>query len=92
MMVGFKVLMTLGLLAIGGIFVMDQLMNIGQFVAAEIIILLIMNSVEKLISSLETIYDVLTGIEKVGQVTDLELEKNSGLDVEVEMSISWNAG
>ncbi|MFT5667704.1 MAG: ABC-type bacteriocin/lantibiotic exporter with double-glycine peptidase domain [Vicingaceae bacterium] len=84
LMVMFKVLMTVGLLAIGGILVMDQLMNIGQFVAAEIIILLIMNSVEKLISSLETIYDVLTGIEKVGQVTDLELEKNTGLDVEVE--------
>ena len=84
LMVMFKVLITLGLLAIGGILVMDQLMNIGQFVAAEIIILLIMNSVEKLISSLETIYDVLTGIEKVGQVTDLELEKNTGLDIEVE--------
>lgn len=84
LMVIFKVLMTIGLLAIGGILVMDQLMNIGQFVAAEIIILLIMNSVEKLIGSLETIYDVLTGIEKVGQVTDLELEKSSGLDIEVE--------
>lgn len=84
LMVIFKVLMTVGLLAIGGILVMDQLMNIGQFVAAEIIILLIMNSVEKLIGNLETIYDVLTGIEKVGQVTDLELENNKGLDIEVE--------
>lgn len=84
LMVVFKVLMTVGLLAIGGILVMEQLMNIGQFVAAEIIILLIMSSVEKLISSLETIYDVLTGLEKVGQVTDLELEKSGGLDIEVE--------
>lgn len=84
LMIVFKVLMTIGLLAIGGILVMDQLMNIGQFVAAEIIILLIMNSVEKLIRSLETIYDVLTGLEKVGQVTDLKLEKKSGLDIEVE--------
>lgn len=84
LMVVFKVLVTIGLLAIGGILVMEQLMNIGQFVAAEIIILLIMNSVEKLISSLETIYDVLTGIEKVGQVTDLELENLKGLDIEVE--------
>lgn len=84
LMVIFKVLMTVGLLAIGGILVMDQLMNIGQFVAAEIIILLIMNSVEKLIRSLESIYDVLTGIEKVGQVTDLELENSNGLDIEVE--------
>lgn len=84
MMVVFKVLMTLGLLALGGILVMEQLMNIGQFVAAEIIILLIMNSVEKLIRNLETFYDVLTGLEKVGQVTDLELENKEGLDIEVE--------
>ena len=83
-MVVFKVLMTVGLLAIGGILVMEQLMNIGQFVAAEIIILLIMSSIEKLIASLETIYDVLTGLEKVGEVTDLELEKTGGLDIEVE--------
>lgn len=84
LMVGFKVLITIGLLALGGILVMEQLMNIGQFVAAEIIILLVMNSVESLIKSLETIYDVLTGLEKVGQVTDLELENRDGLDVEVE--------
>jgi len=87
-MVVFKVLMTIGLLALGGILVMEQLMNIGQFVAAEIIILLIMNSVEKLIASLETIYDVLTGLEKVGQVTDMELEETEGLDVEVECQSS----
>ncbi|MAY83606.1 MAG: ABC transporter ATP-binding protein/permease [Flavobacteriales bacterium] len=84
LMVGFKVLITVGLLAIGGLLVMEQLMNIGQFVAAEIIILLIMSSVESLIKSLETIYDVLTGLEKVGQVTDLELENRKGLDIEVE--------
>ncbi len=75
LLVGFKVLVATGLLAIGGILVMEQHMNIGQFVAAEIIILLIMGSVEKLILSLETIYDVLTSLEKVGQVTDLELEE-----------------
>jgi len=48
-------------------------MNIGQFVAAEIIIILIINSVEKLIKSLDSIYDVLTALEKIGYVTDMEL-------------------
>jgi ABC-type bacteriocin/lantibiotic exporter with double-glycine peptidase domain len=81
LMVVFKVLVATGLLAIGGILVMEQLMNVGQFVAAEIIILLIMTSVEKLILSLETIYDVLTSLEKIGQVTDLELEQSEGIDM-----------
>lgn len=80
-MVIFKVIVAAGLLLIGGILVMEQRMNIGQFVAAEIIILLVINSVEKLVLSLETIYDVLTSLEKVGQVTDMELDSNEGINL-----------
>ncbi|MGB5318870.1 peptidase domain-containing ABC transporter, partial [Eudoraea sp.] len=77
-MIGFKVLVTVGLLLIGGILVLNQEMNIGQFVAAEIIILLVINSVEKLILGLETFYDLLTSLEKLGQVVDKELEPQDG--------------
>ncbi|MFT4660241.1 MAG: ABC-type bacteriocin/lantibiotic exporter with double-glycine peptidase domain [Patiriisocius sp.] len=81
LLVFFKILVATGLLAIGGILVIEQHMNIGQFVAAEIIILLVMSSVEKLIMSIETIYDVLTSLEKIGQVTDLELENSDGIKI-----------
>ncbi len=77
-MIGFKVLVTAGLLLIGGILVLNQQMNIGQFVAAEIIILLVISSVEKLITGLESFYDVLTSLEKLGQVVDKELEPQGG--------------
>jgi ABC-type bacteriocin/lantibiotic exporter with double-glycine peptidase domain len=77
-MIGFKILVTLGLLLIGGILVLNQEMNIGQFVAAEIIILLVINSVEKLILGLETFYDLLTSLEKLGQVVDKDLESQEG--------------
>lgn len=77
-MIGFKVLVTAGLLLIGGLLVLNQEMNIGQFVAAEIIILLIISSVEKLILGLETFYDLLTSLEKMGQVVDKELELQDG--------------
>ncbi|WP_111707718.1 peptidase domain-containing ABC transporter [Lutibacter citreus] len=77
-MIGFKVLITAGLLLIGGFLVLDQRMNIGQFVAAEIIILLVINSVEKLILGLESFYDVLTSIEKLGQIVDKPLESQKG--------------
>ncbi len=80
-MVIFKVLVATGLLVIGSMLVMEQQMNIGQFVAAEIIILLVMAAVEKLVLAMETIYDVLTSLEKVGQVTDLELENNDGFKI-----------
>lgn len=71
----FKIIITASLLSIGGFLVLSQQMNIGQFVAAEIIILLVINSVEKIILGLETFYDVLTSVEKIGQVSDLELEE-----------------
>lgn len=77
-MIGFKVLVTGGLLLIGGFLVLDQRMNIGQFVAAEIIIILVINSVEKLILGLESFYDVLTAIEKLGQVVDKPIESQKG--------------
>ncbi|MGX1023974.1 peptidase domain-containing ABC transporter [Psychroflexus sp. MBR-150] len=75
-MIGFKTIVTAGLLFIGGLLVINQQMNIGQFVAAEIVILLMINSVEKLILGLENVYDVLTSIEKIGEITDMPLEKN----------------
>jgi ABC-type bacteriocin/lantibiotic exporter with double-glycine peptidase domain len=90
----FKVLITGGLLVIGGFLVINNQINIGQFVAAEIIIIIVLNSSEKLISSLETIYDVLTGLEKIGAIMDIPLDstdenaiqldsKSPGLEVEL---------
>lgn len=74
----FKVVLAAGLLLLGGFLVFRQQMNIGQFVAAEIIILLIINSIEKVIQTIETIYDILTGLDKIGFFTDLELDKDDG--------------
>lgn len=73
----FKIIVALGLLIVGGLLVLDQQMNIGQFVAAEIIILLVIDSSEKIILNLENIFDILTSLEKIGQVTDLELDEQS---------------
>ncbi|QIJ90244.1 HlyB/MsbA family ABC transporter [Mesoflavibacter sp. HG96] len=85
-LIGFKVLVTAGLLVIGGALVLSQQMNIGQFVAAEIIILLVINSVEKLILGLETFYDVLTSIEKLGKVVDKDLESQKGETIDFNAS------
>ena len=78
LMIAFKVVVTASLLLIGGGLVLNQQMNIGQFVAAEIIILLVIASVEKLIIGLESVYDVLTSIEKIGHVVDKQLEPHNG--------------
>lgn len=76
--IAFKVIVAATLLLLGGYLVFKEQMNIGQFVAAEIIIILIINSVEKVLLTIETIYDVLTALDKIGHVTDLELDKTTG--------------
>lgn len=75
----FKVLVAAGLLITGSILVFNEQMNIGQFVAAEIIIILIIASVEKIIKTIESIYDVLTALEKIGFVFDKPLDVYDGL-------------
>jgi ATP-binding cassette, subfamily B, bacterial len=70
----FKILLTASMLIVGTILLVKNQINIGQFIASEIIILLIMSSVEKLIINLDTVYDMLTAIQKLEKVTDLEEE------------------
>jgi len=71
---GFKVLITAGMLVMGSILLVNQQLNIGQFIAAEIVILMVITSVEKLIVSLDNVYDVLTSVEKLSKVTDKPIE------------------
>lgn len=80
--VAFKTIVTAVLLALGGILVIDNQITIGQFVAAEIVVLLILNSVEKVILTLADVYDLLTGLEKMGYFTDLPLDPNEGMKFE----------
>jgi ABC-type bacteriocin/lantibiotic exporter with double-glycine peptidase domain len=79
--VTFKTLITASLLILGTFLVVNRQINLGQFVAAELIIILIINSVEKLISTLEVAYDLLTALDKIGHVTDLETESNAGREL-----------
>lgn len=75
----FKTVITGGLLILGSTLVLQQQINIGQFVAAEIIVILIVNAVEKLIQSIDNIYDLLTAVEKLAGVTDFPLDRDDGL-------------
>lgn len=81
--VGFKTIVTGGLLIIGVSLVIDRQILIGQFVASEIVIILILGAVEKVILSMSTVYDMLTAVDKVGHVTDLPVERQTGIALPV---------
>ncbi|RTL61030.1 MAG: ATP-binding cassette domain-containing protein [Sphingobacteriales bacterium] len=75
----FKVLITAAMLIVGGVLLVQQQINVGQFIAAEIVIITVLSSVEKMIASLDQVYDVLTSVEKLGKVIDKPLEKTGTL-------------
>ena len=77
----FKAMVTGGLLIIGTILVIQREITLGQFVAAEVIIILTLSSVEKIIMYMDVVYDMLTAVDKIAHVTDLPLEKSGGLDI-----------
>lgn len=79
-MVIVKTAATVALLLIGGLLVINNEMNIGQFVASEIVVIIILNSLDKIVMTMETIFDVLTATEKLASVTDLPLEDETGID------------
>ena len=69
-----RTLLTGGLLIAGTLFVVSRQMTLGQFVAAEVLIVQISGSIEKLMTGVSTIFDILTGVEKLAAVTDLPLD------------------
>lgn len=77
--IAFKIIITMAMLVMGVILLVNQQMNVGQFVAAEIVIITIINSVEKLIASLDKVYDTLTSIQKLSKVLDSEIEQFGSL-------------
>lgn len=72
--VALRTILMGGLLLLGSYFVVEREMTFGQFVAAEVIIVQISYAVEKLLTNMNTVFDMVTGSEKLAVVTDLELE------------------
>ncbi len=78
-LVFFKVGITATMLIVGTYLLLNQQLNIGEFIAAEIVILTVISAVEKLIGSLDNVYDIITGLEKLASVTSTPLEKEGSL-------------
>ncbi len=97
-LIGFKTLVTTAMLVVGTFLLLQQQLNVGQFIAAEIVILTIINSVEKIIGNLDSVYDVLTSVDKIEKITDKESEQggtlplnsnNTGISIAVQ-DVSFN--
>ncbi len=73
-----QVLASTALLGIGGWLVMKGQLTLGQLVAAELIVTVVVVSFAKLGKSIENFYDLMAAVEKLGHLLDLPLERDGG--------------
>ena len=67
------------MLVVGTMQLVSQQINVRQFIAADIVIITIIGSVEKLIVNLDKIYDAMVSVEKLGKVTEAVKETSGGM-------------
>lgn len=80
--VGALLLQALGssvLLGAGGWLVMQGQLTLGQLVAAELIVAVIVGSFVKLGKHIESFYDLLASVDKLGYLFDLPIQQQQGL-------------
>ena len=90
------------LLTIGGWLVLESQLTIGQLVAAEFIVASVLIGFAKFSEKLETFYDLLAAVDKLGTLVDLPIERAHGWRAEpptsaVALSVeglqgSWSHG
>ena len=73
-----EVVASVALLAVGGLLVIERQLSIGQLVAAELIVTAVVASLAKLGGKVETFYDLVAAVDKLGEILDLPLERSDG--------------
>ena len=76
-----QVLAATVLLALGGYLVIEGQMTLGQLVAAELIVTVILGSFAKLGKDLESYYDLMASVDKLGKLFDLPVEESGKLEL-----------
>ena len=69
------------LLALGGYLVIERQMTLGQLVAAELIVTVILGSFAKVGKDLEGYYDLMASVDKLGKLFDLPVERIDKLQI-----------
>lgn len=76
---GLQALASTVLLGLGGWLVISKQLTLGQLVAAELIVTIIVGSFAKLGKHMESWYDMVAAIDKLGALFDLPVEPQQGL-------------
>lgn len=72
--IGLQVVASTALLGLGGWLVMQQQLTLGQLVASELIVTVVVGAFAKAGKSIEQFYDLMAGVDKVGHLLDVEVD------------------
>ncbi|MCA9662494.1 MAG: ABC transporter ATP-binding protein [Myxococcales bacterium] len=75
---GLQAVASAALLGLGGWLVIARQLTLGQLVAAELIVSVVVAAFAKFGKHLETYYDLVAAIDKLGTLADLPLEEDPG--------------
>ncbi len=90
--VSLQAIASTALLSIGGWLVLRNQLTLGQLVASELVLTVIVGAFAKITKTLETFYDLMASVDKVGHILDIPLEAPS-LSIPVPekpASVHWN--
>ncbi|WP_237227360.1 peptidase domain-containing ABC transporter [Rubinisphaera sp. JC750] len=76
---GLQAIASTMLLGLGGWLVISGQLTLGQLVASELIVTVIVGSFAKLGKHMESFYDLLAAVDKLGVLFDLPIEQQDGL-------------
>lgn len=72
--IGLQVVASTALLGLGGWLVIQQQLTLGQLVASELVVTVVVGAFSKAGKSLEKFYDLMAGIDKVGHLLDIPVD------------------
>lgn len=90
--VSLQVIASTALLGLGGWLVIQGQLTLGQLVASELVVTVVVGAFSKAGKSLEKYYDMMAGIDKVGQLLDIPVDPDEEVTFGSEgpMPISWD--
>ena len=76
--IGLQVFASTAVLGLGGWLVINRQLTLGQLVASELVVTVVVGAFAKAGKSLEKFYDLMAGIDKVGHLLDIPVDFRRG--------------
>ncbi len=90
--VGLQVVASTALLGLGGWLVIQGQLTLGQLVASELVVTVVVGAFSKAGKSLEKFYDLMAGVDKVGHLLDIPTDPHDQIAFppDTALEIKWD--